>query len=71
MSCIPIKNGFICTMIDKVVDMEPYGSKVWMEWHRYLGPIFYRSINMITPIRIPSKKTWDAFEKWQKENESK
>jgi len=65
MTCIPIKDGFVC-MDDDFVDLSPYGSKVWMSYHRYCGPTFYRSKACIKPIFYPSRKTWDAFGKWQK-----
>jgi len=66
MGCIRIEYGFICGP-DDFIDMVPYGAHVWMEWHHYYGPTFYRSKNRIKPIITPSKKTWTAFEKWQKE----
>lgn len=58
-------SGIICGP-DKFVNLEPYGAKVWCEYHNYLGPSFYRSRNSTVEIANPSKKTWDAFEKWQK-----
>jgi len=66
MSCIRIEHGYICGP-DSVVDLSSYGAKIWMEWHHYLGPTFFRSVNRITPIVTPSRKTWAAFEKWQGE----
>lgn len=65
MTCLRIKDGFLCAA-DGVVNLEPYGAKVWMEWHRYCGPVFYRSEALLKPICTPSKKTWDAFGKWQR-----
>jgi hypothetical protein len=64
MSCVKIESGWLCGP-DDIVNLEAFGAKVWMEWHHYLGPTFYRSEGMIKPILTPSKKTWDAFGKWQ------
>ena len=64
MTCMIIEHGYICGP-DEIVDLTPYGSKVWLSWHHYTGPVFYRSENMIKPIVCPSKKTWDAFGKWR------
>jgi hypothetical protein len=66
MTCIPIKNGVVCCH-DDFVNLAPYGAKVWMSWHNYLGPVFYRSKNAIKQIDVPSQKTWDAFGKWHKQ----
>lgn len=63
MTCLKIKDGYLC-MDDDFVSLEPYGAKVWMSWHHYLGPTFYRSEAAIKPIMSPSEKTWDAFERW-------
>lgn len=65
MTCIRVEHGFICGP-DDFVDLAPFGSFVWMEWHSYHGPTFYRSKAAIKPISVPSKKTWDAFGLWQK-----
>lgn len=64
MNCIIIEHGFICGD-DDFVNLAPYGAKVWVSWHHYLGPTFYRSESAIKPIVVPSKKTWAAFEKWR------
>jgi hypothetical protein len=64
MGCIKIKDGFICGP-DSIVDLSRYGAHVWMEWHS-LGPIFFRSESRIKPIVVPSKKTWDAYDRWRK-----
>jgi hypothetical protein len=66
MTCYRIGKGFICTS-DNVVNLKPYGANIWMEWHHYMGPTFFRSENRIKPIYYPSKKTWQAFYKWQEE----
>lgn len=50
---------------DNFVSLESFGAKVWCEYHKYLGPTFYRSENAIKPIDRPSRKTWDAFQKWR------
>jgi hypothetical protein len=50
---------------DDLVNLEPFGAKVWGEVHRYFGPTFYRSAAAISPIRVPSKKTFDAFGAWR------
>ena len=65
MSCRQIGNAIICGP-DKSVNLKPFGANVWMEWHHYMGPVFYRSEAMIKPIVYPSKKTWKAFEAWKK-----
>lgn len=66
MTCINIGNGFVC-MSDNFVNLEKYGAKVWCEYHSYLGPSFFRSENCIKEIRVPSKKTWDAYKKWRED----
>lgn len=55
---------------DKFVNLEPYGAHVWMEWHNYLGPTFFRSESAIVPIANPSRKTWDAFQRWHDETKT-
>jgi hypothetical protein len=49
-----------------LVSLAPFGSRVWCEMHSYFGPTFYRSASAISPINTPSRKTWRAFEAWQK-----
>lgn len=56
--------GHICHA-DYFVSLEPFGAKVWCAHHNYLGPTFYRSEAALKEIRVPSKKTWDAFQKWR------
>lgn len=63
MTCHRIKDGFLCGP-DEIANLEPFGAHVWVEMHNYCGPTFYRSRSLIKPIMVPSKKTWDAFEKW-------
>lgn len=63
MTCHIGKSIVICTA-DTFVSLEPYGAKVWCEFHNYLGPTFYRSESATKPIETPSKKTWDAFGLW-------
>jgi hypothetical protein len=63
MACMRIEHGFICGP-DYWVNMKPYGACVWMEWHNYHGPTFYRSESALNPIKTPSKKTWEAFTRW-------
>jgi len=53
-------------MRDDVVNLAPYGARVWMAYHDYFGPTFYRSMGRIRPIEKPSRKTWAAYEEWQK-----
>jgi hypothetical protein len=65
MTCIRIPGGVLCVP-NAFVSLEPYGAKVWCEMHSYLGPTFFRSENAIKPIEKPSRKTWKAFEAWQK-----
>ena len=64
MPCFHFKDGYLCLDKDPI-NLEPFGAKVWMLFHRYCGPSFFRSENCITIIRVPSKKTWDAFYKWE------
>lgn len=54
----------VCTP-DTFVSLESFGAKVWCEYHSYLGPTFYRSEKAIVPISVPSRKTWDAFQRWR------
>ena len=63
MTCVRIVGGFLCGP-DDFVNLENYGAHVWVEWHHYTGPTFFRSENRIKPIGSPSKKTWDAFQRW-------
>ena len=66
MACNKIKEGYLCTG-DDWVNLEPFGAKIWMSWHNYLGPTFYRSEAAIKPIVVPGPKTWEAFGKWLKQ----
>lgn len=70
MACHRIALNVIICGPDHFVSLESYGAKVWCEYHNYLGPAFYRSENAITEIRHPSRKTWDAFQKWRNEVEA-
>ena len=67
VSCIEFAcegvTGHIC-IPDHVVDLSPYGSRVWLEFHRYTGPSFFRGQNSTEEICNPSRKTWRAFEAW-------
>jgi hypothetical protein len=65
MPCITISQKTICCVPDDLVNLEPFGAKVWCEVHRYFGPTFYRSAAATTQIRVPSKKTFDAFDAWR------
>lgn len=70
MACTPISGpgfvGFICGA-DRFVNLEKYGAnRIWMEWHNYLGPTFYRG-KYGPVIRTPGKKTWEAFGVWHSE----
>lgn len=65
MTCTRIKDGFICTP-NAFVSLAPFGARVWCEMHNHLGPAFYRGENSTDQILAPSKKTWRAFEAWQK-----
>jgi hypothetical protein len=65
MTCIRIPNGIMCVP-NSFVSLEPFGAKVWCEYHSYTGPTFYRSEKAIKEIEKPSKKTWKAYEKWRK-----
>jgi len=58
--------GHICGP-DYFVSLEPYGAKVWCEFHNYLGPTFFRSEKASVPIDNPSRKTWQAFKAWHAE----
>ncbi len=67
-----IKNGhgFICGP-DKIVDLTKFGAKVWVIYYNYMRPTFYRSKSIIKPIQYPSRKTWEAFDKWYIINKEK
>ena len=70
MACTHVTiNGFSAVIChaDYFVSLEEYGAHVWLEFHHYTGPTFFRSKNAIKPIEKPSKKTWDAFSKWHDE----
>lgn len=62
MTCYRVGGGFVC--VSPVHSLVEHGARVWMEWHAYLGPTFYRSEACIKPIVTPSPKTWAAFNKW-------
>ena len=64
MTCIRIPGGIVC-VTDHRVDLSPFGSKVWCEFHRWLGPRF--ETRQGREIANPSPKTWAAFEAWRKE----
>ncbi len=68
MTCIHIHSGIMCVP-HAFVPLEPFGAKVWCEYHSYTGPTFYRSGRAIKEIEKPSKKTWDAYYKWRKKAE--
>lgn len=57
--------GHICHG-DHWLSLEPFGAKVWVDDHNWLGPTFYRSEAALKVIESPSKKTWGAYEKWRK-----
>lgn len=63
MACIQVEYGFICGP-DDFVNLSPFGANIWMSWHHYHGPTFYRSESAIKTIKTPSRKTWNAFRKW-------
>lgn len=67
MACTPIKGrgftGWICGP-DHFVNLAPFGSNVWCEYHSDTGPAFFRSENSTAEIANPSRKTWKAFEAW-------
>lgn len=65
MTCHSIAGAIVCTA-DSFVSLEPYGAKVWCEYHNWLGPTFYRSKSAIKVIETPSRKTWRAYEAWRK-----
>lgn len=64
MTCVVTPNAIICFPKYTCVDLRPFGARIWMEYHTYLGPIFFRSESMIQQIYMPGKKTWLAFDKW-------
>lgn len=55
--------GWICGP-DHFVSLEPFGAKVWCEFHSHLGPHFFRSEKANVEIEKPSRKTWNAFYAW-------
>lgn len=66
MTCHFMGGAIICTA-DTFVNLEPYGAKIWVEYHSYTGPAFFRSQNSNKEILTPSRKTWDAFYRWFEE----
>lgn len=61
MTCIKMQNGFIC-VTDRIVDLKPFGSNVWCEYHSWFGPRF--ETKQGREIANPSPKTWAAFGAW-------
>lgn len=45
MTCIRIEHGFICFQPSHRLRLAD-GRRVFMEWHNYLGPTFYRDAAM-------------------------
>ena len=68
MTCIRIPNGIVCVSDGPRVDLRPYGSKVWCEFDKRFGPLFYHRNGR--EIANPSPRTWAAFEAWFKEKNS-
>ena len=60
MACIEFAcegvTGHIC-MPDHVVDLSPYGSRVWCEFSRALGVSFYRGRDSTEEIRTTTGGT--------------
>jgi hypothetical protein len=56
--------GHMCHA-DYFAPLDEYGAKVWCEDYNYLDPAFYRSEAALKEIRIPSKKTLEAYYKWR------
>ena len=50
-----------------VVDLTPYGSRVWMEFSAFSGPFFFLGQYSEKEIDNPSANTWRAYEKWHRE----
>lgn len=69
MTCVRIESGFLCGP-DAWLSLEPYGSRVWMSYHNYLGPTFYLGPAAKDCIKTPSNKTWAAFAKWHEERKA-
>lgn len=67
MPCIRIGNA-ILTVAPERVSLKTYGSNVWMEYHHFLGPTFFRSPRSETEL-VAGRKIWDAFYKWQEEHD--
>jgi len=67
MACTPFSGrgftGIICGP-DHFVSLEPFGARVWCEFHHWTGPTFYRGKESREPIAHPSRKTWKAFAAW-------
>lgn len=70
MTCHRISTAVIVCGHDSFVNLAPFGANVWCEYHNYLGPSFYRSEKAIAEIRVPSRKTWEAFQRWRDSIES-
>jgi hypothetical protein len=74
MACNTLMNKHLHVIVcgpDAFVSLKPYDADVWLEWHNYLGPTFYRSEKALKPIQVPSRKTWAAFNKWKVEFDEK
>jgi len=65
MACIPITNfGFICT---NTFGRLHVGNKyVWVEYHHYCGPTFYKDYNCTKPYDPDYKNdpVWTVFQQW-------
>lgn len=65
MPCIPIPSGgFVCT--NHWGRLKLGNKYVWVEFHRYCGPIFWKDQNA-TNEYVPKDEhdpIWPLFEKW-------
>lgn len=66
MACNFFSGGVYCTA-DAMINLRPYGSSVWMEWHNYLGPSFFRGKHSNSDMQA-GRKTWKAFELWYEQS---
>ena len=49
MACVRIQNGFICRCNYHKLRLQD-GNRVFMHWHCYLGPVFYKDKDMVRQI---------------------
>jgi len=75
MPCIPLVNGE--NVIVGMICMAPTAIKlmrgVWMEFHDYLGPTFWRDKHLTKPIYnwVDNPRIVEAFDAWMRSRDEK